>query len=83
MKESNITLKFEDGKKQVYNILFEVEGDEFNYIAYTGEKLDKNGLMVVYFGKYKQNQMILKNISKKEEEKLKLILNKFRGKDEK
>lgn len=81
MKESKITLKNEEGKKTVYDILFEVESSDFNYIVYTNKKLDKNGDTVVYFGKYVNGEMIFKNVNKKEEEKLKLILSKFRGKD--
>lgn len=82
MESSKITLKLENGKKQIYNILFEVEGEEYNFIAYTNKKIDKSGATVVYFGKYEVNEMYFKNVNKKEEEKLKLILNKFRGKDE-
>lgn len=82
MKESKITLKNEAGKKQVYKILYEVEGEDFFYIVYTNHKIDKTNSTIVYFGKYKKEDLILKNVNKKEEEKLKLILSKFRGKDE-
>lgn len=81
MENNKITLKQEDGKTMIYNILFEVTMEGYNYVAYTNNKIDKTNSTVVYFGKYLESDNILKNINKKEEEKLKLILSKFRSKD--
>lgn len=80
--ENKITLKDGKGKKNVYNILLEVSMDGLNYVMYTNYKIDKTGDCVVYFAKYENSSDVLKNVNKKEEGTLKLILNKFRGKDE-
>lgn len=79
MKENKITLKTSDGKKSVFDVLFEVETDDFNYIAYTNNTTDKDGNISTYFGKYCKSGTDFKNVNKKEEETLFNILVKFRG----
>lgn len=81
--ENKITLKNLEGKKEVFDCLFVMEDEEYNYIVYTNKKQDKNNDMICFFAKYKPDSQQLENINKKEEEKLKLILDKFRINDEK
>lgn len=75
---NSITLKDQNGKQKKYTVLFEVKSENWNYIAYTlGKQKEKE--VSVYFGKYQDSSKEFKNINKSEEEKLKLILSKFRG----
>lgn len=82
MKENKLTLLNKDGKKKIFSVLFEVVGDDFNYVVYSANKYDANNELIVYFGKYATGDDNFKNVNKKEEESLLLILSKFRGKNE-
>ncbi|MFI3260217.1 MAG: hypothetical protein R3Y13_00660 [bacterium] len=80
MSKNNITLKNENGKKTVYDVLMTISSDNFEYVIYTNNKKDSDGALISYFGKYEVGSSIFKNVNKKEEEGLKLILSKFRSK---
>ncbi len=72
MDKSKIVIGNEKNEKETFDVLFVVEREEFNYVAFKSIKGKS-----VYFGKYKENGKVIRNLTNKEEEQMSLILNKF------
>ena len=73
MKNNYLTLKDKTGKKREYRILFDVKetSNNLNYIVYTDDKKDDNGIVSCYASSYvlsdKGNMTQMKAISTEEE----------------
>ncbi len=54
MRNNYITLKDKNGKKREYRILFDVKdtNTKLNYIVYTDDKKDNNGIISCYASSY-------------------------------
>ena len=54
MKNNYLTLKDKTGKKREYRILFDVKetSNNLNYIVYTDDKKDDNGIVSCYASSY-------------------------------
>ena len=54
MKNNYLTLKDKNGKKRDYRVLFDVEdtNNDLNYIVYTDDKKDSNGMVSCYASSY-------------------------------
>jgi uncharacterized protein YrzB (UPF0473 family) len=73
MKNNYLTLKDKTGKKREYRILFDVEdtNKKLNYVVYTDDKKDNNGIVSAYASSYvlsdKGNMTKMKAIDSEEE----------------
>ena len=73
MKNNYLTLKDKNGKKREYRILFDVEdtNKNLNYIVYTDDKKDDNGIISCYASSYvlsnKGNMTKMKAVDTEEE----------------
>ena len=73
MKNNCLTLKDKNGKKREYRILFDVKdtNTNLNYIVYTDDKKDSNGMVSCYASSYvlsdKGNMTKMKAIESSEE----------------
>ncbi len=76
MRNNYITLKDKNGKKREYRVLFDVENtnNKLNYIVYTDDKRDDNGIVSCFASSYvlsdKGNITKMKAISSDEEFKI-------------
>lgn len=87
MKNNCLFLKDKNGKKREYRVLFDVEdtNKNLNYIVYTDDKKDKNGIISCYASSYvlsnKGNMTKMKAIVREEEfDFLSNILESLEGK---
>ena len=87
MKDNYITLKDKNGKKKEYRILMNIEetSNDVNYLVYTDDSKDKNGLVNVYASTYvlsdKGNMTKFKDLETQEEyEFIEKILNSLEEK---
>ncbi len=62
-----------DDVKESYVVLFKVESEDFTYLAFKENKTSDE----VYFGKVKETGKVIKNVTKKEEKDLMLVLSKY------
>ena len=87
MKDNYITLKDKNGKKKEYRILMNIEetSNDVNYLVYTDDSKDKNGLVNVYASTYvlsdKGNMTKFKEVETQEEyEFIERVLNSLEEK---
>ena len=87
MKDNYITLKDKNGKKKEYRILMNIEetSNDVNYLVYTDDSKDKNGLVNVYASTYvlsdKGNMTKFKEVDTQEEyEFIEKVLNSLEEK---
>ncbi len=87
MKDNYITLKDKNGKKKEYRILMNIEetSNDVNYLVYTDDSKNKDGLVNVYASTYvlsdKGNMTKFKDLETQEEyEFIEKILNSLEEK---
>ena len=87
MKDNYITLKDKNGKKKEYRILMNIEetSNDVNYLVYTDDSNNKDGLVNVYASTYvlsdKGNMTKFKDLETQEEyEFIEKILNSLEEK---
>ena len=87
MKDNYITLKDKNGKKKEYRILMNIEetSNDVNYLVYTDDSKNKDGLVNVYASTYvlsdKGNMTKFKELETQEEyEFIEKILNSLEEK---
>ncbi len=72
MKKSKIILTRDEIRTE-YDIIFTINSENYTYIAF--RKI--NDKEKIYFGKVKENSNVFKNVTKKEEKDLILVMSKY------